>query len=126
MKKLIALILFVTMLLPASALTDESDVVGCWVHYSVLTNGAPGVEFLYLSEDHTSYYLIQTYKPTEAWNGRTHVGTWVMNEDGTVTAQVGNVATINLSFSDEYTLAMSDLLSVFVNITPFTLAGAGL
>lgn len=126
MKKLITIILILAMLLPAAALADESDVIGCWVHYSLLTNGAPGVEFLYLSEDHTSYYLIQTYKPTEAWNGRTHVGTWEMNEDGTVTAQAGNVATITLKFSDDYTLAVSDLISVFVNITPFTLAGAGI
>ena len=123
MKKLITIILILALALPALAMADESDVIGCWTHYTELTTGGVGVEFLYLAEDHKCYYLIQNFNTEKASLGRTYVGTWEMQEDGTVVAKTGNTAKTKLKFSEGYSLAMSDLLSVFVNITPFTLGG---
>lgn len=122
MKKLFAVLLILAML-PVVALADESDVVGCWVHYAVLTTGGVGFEFLFLDESGTCYYMVQNFRTDEVGLGRTYIGTWEMQDDGTVVAKTGNYAEVKLKFSDGYTLAVSDLLTVFVNITPFTLGG---
>ena len=122
MKRLLALILILA-LLPVVALADESDVIGCWVHYELLKTGAPSVTFLFLAEGGVCYYLIQHFNVDEPGLGRTFVGTWEMQKDGSVLAKTGNNAETKLKFYEGYNVAVTDFLDVFVNITPFTLGG---
>lgn len=120
MKKLLALILVLALLLPAAALAAESDVIGCWAHYSPLSDGAPFVEVIVLAEDHTCYYLSQMYSTDEAGLGRTFVGTWEMNADGTVTAKIGNNTSATLRFSGTYVGAMDTKTgALFVHLDLF-------
>lgn len=120
MKKLLAIILIVALLLPVAALADDSDVVGCWAHYELLTTGCPSMEMIYLAEDHTCYFIIQSFRHDEAGLGRTYVGTWEMQSDGTVLAKTGDNSSIVLYFSPEYQVAMNTkTLSVFINLSVF-------
>ena len=123
MKKLITVILILVVLVPACAFAvDESDVVGCWAHYDVQNNGAPSMSMLYLSEDHSCYFIIQSFKPDEAWIGRTYVGTWKLLDDGSVYAKTGNNTDTKLTLYGSGGLAVNkETFDVFVNITPFTL-----
>lgn len=119
MNKLITIVLIMVLILPAAALADESDVIGCWAHYEVLQTGAPSVAFLYLAADHTCYYLIQSYRKDEAGIGRTHVGTWEMLADGSVSAKTGNRTETVLAFPTSYGYGVDSNLNIFVNITAF-------
>ena len=120
MKKLLAIILIVALLLPFSAFADDSDVVGCWAHYELLTTGCPAMEMIYLAEDHTCYFLIQSFDHDAAGLGRTFVGTWEMQADGTVLAKTGNNSDTVLYFSPEYQVAINTkTFGLFINLSVF-------
>lgn len=120
MKKLLAIILIVALLLPVAALADDSDVVGCWAHYELLTTGCPSMEMIYLAEDHTCYFLIQSFDHDEAGLGRTYVGTWEIQSDGTVLAKTGNNSSTVLYFSPGYQVALNTkTLAFFINLSEF-------
>lgn len=118
MKKLLALTLILALLIPALALASGPE--GCWVSYDPLTTGAPHVSFLFLAENGTCYFLTQMFNEDSAGFGRTFVGTWELQEDGSVVAKTGNNTSTTLTFHGEK-LAIDDLLTVWVNITEFTL-----
>ena len=121
MKKIAALILAAALLFSACAFADDEDVVGCWAQYTLLTDGAPNMSMIYLAENHTCYYVVQSFHPDEVGLGRTYIGTWSMLSNGTVNAKVGNVAELDLEFYGDYTFAMDKSLNVYVNITPYKL-----
>ena len=120
MKKLLAVVLILALLLPVAAFADDSDVVGCWAHYELLTTGCPNMEMIYLAPDHTCYFLIQSFKSDDAGLGRTFVGTWEMQSDGTVLAKTGNNTSTVLSFSPNYQAAVNTItLGVYINLSVF-------
>lgn len=120
MKKLIPIILILSLLLASAGLADESDVVGCWTHYELLTDGAPFMETVYLSADHSCYYLTQMFHPDREGLGRTFIGTWEMRADGTVYAKTGNNTHMELTFSKTYIGALdSQTGRLFVNISKY-------
>ena len=122
MKKLIAVSLILVLLLPVCAFASESDYIGCWAHYDLQTSGAPSMSMLYIAENHTCYFVIQSFKPDEAWIGRTYVGTWEILDDGTLYAKAGNNTDTKLTIYGSGGLAVNkETYDVFVNITPFTL-----
>ena len=117
MKKLIAVFL-VLVLLPVLALAD--DAVGCWTHYELLTDGCPYMEMLYLSPDHTCFFLVQAFHADEPGLGRAYIGTWKLNADGTVTAKVGDNTSMTLFFSESYVGALDVKTGrMYVNIAKF-------
>ena len=120
MKKLIALFLILA-LLPAAALASESDIVGCWANYEMLTDGAPCFTMLYLTEDHRCYFVTQAFHEDGEGLGRTYIGSWELQPDGSAIVKTGNYAETKLAFDDSYRFAISDLFGVYVNITNFTL-----
>ena len=109
------------LLLPACAFAAESDIVGCWASYSVLNDGAPSMSMMYLSADHTCYFLVQMFHPEKEGLGRTYIGTWKLNSDGTLFVKSGNNTSMTLRFSDSGNLAVNmETMEVFANITPFS------
>lgn len=121
MKKLIAVLLALILLVPVLALADDSDVVGCWASYGVQNNGAPVFNMLYLAENHTCYYIVQSFDVSEAGIGRTYVGTWEIMDDGTLYAKTGNNTDTRLKLNESHQLAVNmKTMDVYVNITPFT------
>jgi len=119
MKKLIAVLLIIALFLPAIALA-EGSVVGCWAHYELLKTGAPSMEMLYLAEDHTCYFIIQSFHEDSAWIGRTYVGTWTLQDNGTVLAKTGENTETILYFSPEYQVAMNTkTFGIYINLSVF-------
>lgn len=102
MKKLIAVLLILVLFLPSAVLAD-SPFTGCWVYTTMQTTDCPSVTFLCLREDHKCFFLIQSFREDEAGLGRTHVGTWDI-EDGSVVARIGGNVTITLRFNDDYSV----------------------
>ena len=121
MKKLLAVFLILALLLPVAAFADDSDVVGCWASYQLLTTGCPCMTMLYLADDYTCYYFTQMYEHDEVGFGRTFIGSWEMQRDGSVFVKIGNYATLTLELYGSNNFAVSDTLDVYVNITEFTL-----
>ena len=121
MKKLLAVFLILALLLPVAAFADDSDVVGCWASYQLLTTGCPCMTMLYLADDYTCYYFTQMYEHDEVGLGRTFIGSWEMQRDGSVFVKIGNYATLTLELYGSNNFAVSDTLDVYVNITEFTL-----
>ena len=120
MKKLITIILILALILPAAALADEKNVVGCWGTYETLSTGAPAMTMLYLAEDHTCYFLTQMFGPDEPAIGRQYVGTWEMKSDGNVYIKTGNNTDMTLVFSNEYVGAMDvDTNQLYVNLSKY-------
>lgn len=105
MKKLFSLILALALLLPSAVLADGP--VGCWASYEMTDSGTPNMQMLFLAEDHTCFYLVQTYHDDEPGIGRQLVGTWEMQPDGMVIAKTGNNTKTRLTFSDDYAVALN-------------------
>lgn len=120
MKKLFCLLL-VLICLPVISLSDDADVVGCWAHYEMLTDGAPMVSMLYLAEDHTCYFVTQMFHHDEAGFGRKYVGTWNLQSDGSIYAKIGNNSDMELTIYNESIVFDRSTMQIYVNITPFTL-----
>ena len=123
MKKFLVLFLVFVLLVPVFALADDSDYVGCWAHYDLQTDGTPVMSMLYLAENNTCYYIIQSFHTDEAGLGRTYVGTWKLNADGTIYAKTGNntSTTLKVTGSSDSLAVNPETMDVFVNITPFKL-----
>ena len=121
MKKALTVFLILAVLLPFAVLADESDVVGCWAHYELQTDGTPLMSMLYLAEDHTCYFIIQSFNHDGAGLGRAYVGAWSMNSDGSVYAKTGNNSQTDLRFVSENIAVEKSTMEVYVSITPFTL-----
>lgn len=118
MKKLLAIILILALLLPAIALADAVNPVGCWVKYEILNTGAPSMAMLYLAEDHTCYYMVQAFHKDSAGLGRVHVGTWEYKPDGIVYAKTGENTETLLSIADNNAVALDvKTFKYFMNIS---------
>lgn len=120
MKKLIILFLIFALFLPAAALAGESDVIGCWGHYDVLTDGAPAMTMLYLAEDHTCYFLTQMFRADKEGFGRTFIGTWEYQSDGSVFVKTGKNTSITFIFSETYVGAQdTETGDLYVNLSKY-------
>ena len=103
MKKLIVSILIVALLLPVAALAEDvSSIVGVWVSHELLTTGAPSMSYLYLAEDHTSYYVIQAFKPDGPGLGRQFVGTWEITGPDEIDVKTGNTTHVTMTITGDY------------------------
>lgn len=98
MKKLVVLLLALTLLLPAISYAEELDFYCAYAHAELLNSGAPYLAMLCFSEDGTCYFTCQMFSPDEPMTGRSYVGTWEYNEDGDVFAKIGENATMTLHF----------------------------
>lgn len=95
MKKLIALILAVALLLPAAAFAlDEIDTDYGYAHMEVTRDGSPYMAVIYFAEDHTCYYLAQMFRHDEPGLGRAYIGTWEYTDEGYVFAKIGDNTSI--------------------------------
>ena len=85
------------------------------------TTGAPTMTMLYLSADHTCYFVIQSFRTDEPGLGRSYVGTWNIQSDGTVYAKTGNNSDLTLTLYSNNISVDKSTMEVYVNITPFSL-----
>ena len=120
MKKLICFLFVLVLLVPLAVLADDSSVVGCWAHYETLKDGAPMMSMLYFAEDYTCYYITQAFHPDKAGLGRNYVGTWELQDDGSIYAKTGNNTDMELILYSDSLAYDSETMTVYVNITPFT------
>ena len=103
MKKLLALILIIALLLPAAALADSEQYLGRWCYYwdtrqmnEEYNNGKPMMSFLinnydlYIFEDGTVYMVSASITKDNKFklNYPEADGLWVDNGDGTITIRV--------------------------------------
>lgn len=117
MKKPIVIILITAILILSSSGAFALSAVGCWAHCNLTTSGYPSMTMLYLAEDYSCYYLIQSFNKEEAGLGRTFVGTWEYLDDLTVLAKTGNNVSTKLYFDPTFTIAMGNgPLDIFINL----------
>ncbi len=120
MKKLLAVVLLLALLLPISAFADDSKIIGCWSTYNLRTDGAPVIASLYLSENNVCYYVIQSFSADDVSLGRAFVGTWSKNSDGSITAKTGQNTEVTLVFSPQGGAALNlKTNELFINLKTF-------
>lgn len=84
MRKLITVILILSLLLPAAALADtEQELIGAWAAYAEFNHGVMYYYLLRLYEDHTALYQMDRMEFYEPWpDPYCHTATWKLKEDG--------------------------------------------
>ena len=117
MKKFLAL-LFALVLIVSAAFCesmpfDEYCYFYGYGHIEVLKSGAPYMSIIYLSEDHTCYYLTQMFNTDEPRLGRAYVGTWETLDDGNIFAKIGDNTSRTLKPSALGSLVDVETLEVF-------------
>jgi len=93
MKKLFSVILALVFLFSAAALSEsekELDFYGGYAHMEIWKDNTPVMYVIYFAEDHTCYYLVQSFNNDGPGVGRAHVGTWEYTPDGEVYAKTGD------------------------------------
>jgi hypothetical protein len=103
MKRLLAITLILTLLLPAAALADSEQYLGRWCFYwdtrpmnDEYNNGKPMMSFIvnnydfYIYEDGTVYMIAASIPKNSSFklNYPQADGLWVDNGDGTITIKV--------------------------------------
>lgn len=117
MKKLIALFFALALAFSAASCESMPFEEYCYfygfAHIETLKSGAPSMSVIYLSEDHTCYFLTQMFSPDEPRLGRAYVGTWETLDDGKIFAKIGDNATLTLKLSSLGSLVDVDTMSVY-------------
>ena len=115
MKKLLAVILILAMLLPAAAtaLEREVDYYYGYGHIEVTKSGTPFIAVIYFAEDQTCYYLAQMFKSDEPGLGRAYVGTWGYTADGKVFAKIGENTSATFSISSLGSIIDTETMDVY-------------
>ena len=109
MKRLITVILILCLLLPAAALAELPDVTGVWISSELLKDGAPSMSYIYLADDHTSYFVIQAFHPDSPGLGRQFVGTWEWISTDKVFVKTGNNTSTTLRILGDYSFEETTL-----------------
>ena len=119
MKKLIAVFL-IFALLPIVAVAEDSDVIGCWSTYLIITTGTPLLTMLYIAEDHTCYFTAQYFYSDSPAIGRAYVGTWEIRDEDYLVAKTGDDTETVLYLSPSRDSAIETSTGrLFVNISEF-------
>ena len=103
MKKLLAVIMILALLLPAAsgtALTlSEWMVWGSWNHFETTNNGML-LTSIYLEEDGIAYFMTQLFSDGAPGFGRAYVGSWEITNDRYVHIVTGQNTSIDRCFKD--------------------------
>lgn len=116
MKKLITVILILTLLLPVISLAETT---GAWLSMDILETGAPTMTWLYLADGGTCYFVIQAFHPDEPGLGRQFVGTWHETSGG-VWAKTGNNTDTTLKIYGDYAMD-TETGNIFLYVPVITL-----
>lgn len=101
MKRLIAIILILALLLPAAALAADVPawlIDGAWTHLEDNGEGSCSLISVYLTEDGKAYYVAQVFGSEEPSFGRAFVGSWTFTGPDTINVIIGNNATMDLVY----------------------------
>jgi hypothetical protein len=84
MKKLIACLLLLCLILPVCYAEDldETQYIGTWVYTKETANGGLTLEVMYLTEDHRVFYVYQTFDAEKSTYTQRHTGSWAPWESG--------------------------------------------
>lgn len=101
MKKLLAVILILSLLLPVSAFAD-ADVPawlmeGSWNHFQSTADGML-LTSLYLDDDGTAYFVTQLFNAEGPGLGRAFRGTWEKTGVDTLHVVTGNNSSLDLTY----------------------------
>jgi len=116
MKKIVAMILILTLLLSAAAMADTNDSVDeyyAYAHASVAKDGSPIMMIIYFAKDQTCYYVAQAFHHDSAGIGRAYVGTWGYTADGYIFAKIGDNTSLKLKPSVLGSLVDTETMSVY-------------
>ena len=115
MKKIVILLLVVSLLLPAAAfaLDREVDPYYGYAHIEIAKDGSPFMSVIYFAEDQTCYFLTQLFRHDEPGLGRAYVGTWGYTADGDVFAKTGDNTTRTFKISSLGSIVDMDTMEVF-------------
>lgn len=116
MKKLIAIILAIALILPAAALAADKEVSEFYgyAHINIEKDGSPYMSTIYFGENQTCYYFTQMFHAGETGFGRAYVGIWGYTADGDVFAKVGNSESAKIVFAITESGAIVDRASMDV------------
>ena len=91
MKKLLCVALILMLLFPACSFADpEIDFYCGYAHTEIRKDGTPVMYMIYFSEDHTCYFLVQSFNTDGPGFGRSYVGVWEYLSGGDIYAQTGD------------------------------------
>ncbi|MBO7663633.1 MAG: hypothetical protein J6U01_09710 [Clostridia bacterium] len=115
MKKTIALILILALVVPVSslALDREIDYFGGYAHIEIRKDNSPVMYMIYFAEDYTCYYLVQSFDTDGPGLGRSFVGTWGYTADGSVHAKIGNNTSITFKISSLGSIVDMETMQVY-------------
>jgi len=99
MRKMILVILILSLLLPVAAVSDVSE----WLYEGTWTNtqdGEDGIALITVSlwEDGKAYYVAQTFSRNEPGIGRAFVGSWEVTGPDTIHVIVGENTSMDLRY----------------------------
>ena len=63
---------------------------------------------MYLTKDYVCYYFIKSFDPFYNSFSSDYIGSWKMNDNGTITVRYGKVAMTTFSFSPDYDAATNE------------------
>ena len=115
MKKLVILILALSLLLPAVAFAADKEVSEFYgyCHLEVAKDGTPFMSVIFFAPDQTCYFVTQMFRHDEPGLGRSYVGFWGYTSDGGVFAKVGDNVTLNFTISSFGDIVDKNTLDVY-------------
>lgn len=102
MKKIVAMLVVLALVLPAAACAltlSDWMIWGSWNHCQSLKNGML-LTSIYLEEDGIAYYMTQMFRDGAPGVGRAFVGSWEIVSDRVVHVVIGNNSSMDLLYNN--------------------------
>lgn len=116
MKKLIALILILAVLVPAAVLAEEPDFFGAYTMTLMMEKDrdAPFISSIKFSENGTCYYCEQMFYSDRPGASVALIGEWEYNEDGDIVVKLGRThASFTLHFLKDGDLINTETMGIY-------------
>ena len=116
MKKLITLLLILTLALPALALAEELDFFSAYSHVETLDSerSAPYIATIFFKEDGTCFYCDQQFFLDRPGQSNAMIGTWKYTDDDNVVVSLGRQAlTFTLHIMANGNIINTETMSIY-------------
>ena len=116
MRKLIAIVLILALILPAAALADpELDFYAgyCHVEMDEHNGDAPFFAVLHFTENHKCYYAEKKFYPDRPGQDNAFIGTWEYNDDGEVVVKIRNNTVFTLHIYKDGSLINAETMMIY-------------
>lgn len=117
MKKLIAVILLLSLFIPFSSFADPSlDFFAAYCHSEINKDDSPFFAVLYFTESGNCYYSEKSFTASAPGQDNAYIGTWEYNDDGDIAVKFRQNTVFTLHLLKDGDLINTETMMIYYHV----------